>query len=400
MCNCMFCGHKTKSQILNQFIIFNCPVCGCYTINNFEITEKFMPYFNLPEEKKIRSEFVTKYASFLFYHKKTLNDYCNKNRFFIGTIESAHLLSTVLGENIEYQLITDDVVNDFYPKTVKKTEKLILSKIYKDRDKADNTVKYTEPEAESLFFIIRDYITPKLIASCTDAYNQINEQLEKLKKKGYIEYSEKILPSSDDISLKLTIDGREFVESLEKVDEMALVNNGNCANNSNLNNSILGNNNTQVNFNISQQSIDYSPQQKHDIVCLERILGSIPKNFEQHLERRLLANRQYKQTELDYIFNLFDIINDNDNFLVDEELRQKIEQLRDASVKLSNLINRQFCCGRNNTDLMLLDRPLPGESSYRQIYEKYLQEELPQALIAFKKAYDEVCHTRTIKLGI
>ena len=95
MCNCMFCGHKAKSRILNQFIIYNCSVCGFYTIDNYEITDRFLPYLNMPNEQEVRSDFVTKYSSFLFYHKKTFNDYCNKNRFFFGTKESLQLLNAI-----------------------------------------------------------------------------------------------------------------------------------------------------------------------------------------------------------------------------------------------------------------------------------------------------------------
>lgn len=402
MCNCMFCGHEAKSQNINQFTIYNCSVCGCYTVNNEEISERFMPYFNLPEEQKIRSEFVTKYSSFLFYHKKTFNDYCNKNRFFIGNKESALLLNSINGENIEYQVLTDDIVSNFYPITIKKTKELILTKIYNDRENTNNTSVYTEPEAESLFFINREFINPKLIASCTDAYNQINEILDKLKNDGLLEYSEKILPSAKKIiSLKLTIKSREFVEELNSKNTQPnspnIYNYGVFVNDSQINNSEINNSHEYL---LDSNRKDYTLQQKHDIECLARILESIPKNFNEQLEIRLLANRQYKQSELDYIFDLDDIINDNDNFLVDEELRKKVEQLRDESVKLSNLINRQFCRDRNNTDLIVLDRPLPGETDYRRIYEQYLQVELPQALVALKEAYDDLCHARTIRFGI
>ena len=401
MCNCVFCGHKAKYNVISQFKIFNCSVCGCYTINILDISDKFIKILNLSEEQKIKSEIISKYSSFLFYNKKSFDDYKKNNRYFIGSIDSANLLNSVLGESVNYKIVTEDVVDSFYPSTIKKMKSMILSKIYVDRDKANNTAVYSEPEAESLFFILRDYINDNLIAPSKDAYNQVNELLQNLKDQDILDYSERILPHSNNISLKLTLVGREIVENLEEErNSVTTINSGNLAVGANLQNSILGNNNTTIDIHIDNTNGNFTSQQKHDIESLERILKNIPNQFEKKLNQKLIANRRYLIGELDYIFDLEEIIADNSNYLCDDELRSKIVYLKESASMLSSLVVSRFGLDYNNHELMVLDYPAVGDNKYRRQYEKYLQEELPQAIIKFKNAYDEVCHLRIIKFGI
>lgn len=397
MCHCMLCGHNAKIISDQYFTVYNCSVCGIYSIPNNYFTEKFLPYFNTKDENLNKNEFINHYSAYLFYNRKSIEDFKEKRRFLIGDKDSADLIKQK--ENIEYELLTDDIINNFYPDTIKQIENLILSKIYKDRDKSNQTAVYTVPEAESLFFIKRDYISPKIIAASEEAYEQVNEFLDRLNQKGFIEYSETIVPFSDDIKIKMTLKGREAIENYseketpQKIQQIYYIN-GVLINGSNITDSKIFNQQKENKIEDSIQSKLEEKKIQHDISSLNNILSSIPKNFENHLEHRLLENRQYKIDEFDYIFNLEQIIKNNDNFIIDEELRSFVDQMNLAFIKLSTTINSRFARARKDPNLIVLDRPLPNDNVYRPAYEKYLQEELPQAITNAVDAYNNLCHKK------
>lgn len=409
MCNCMFCGHNSKFNSISYFTTYNCDVCGIYTVDNNFISDKFLRYFNTPEESLKRNEFVTNYSTYLFYNRKNFADYKNQNRFMIGTVDSVKVLNNIMGEDVSYNLLTDDIVCNFYPSTLKKLTEKVLSKIYSDRDLSNNTAIYSEQEAESLFCIFRDYINPKLIIPSKDAYDQINEFLGNLKNKKLIECSDSIYPYSERISIKLTIKGREFVENFTQKNDIntsgldlsnfpnKINNTGNLANNSNIKNSVFGNNNDVIIVETSKQSC--TPQDQHDIEALERLLSSIPKTIKRNLEHRLLENRQYKYHEFDYIFDFEELVNDNDNYLINEELRNLCNIMSQAFIKLSSKISSRFGLSRNDSNYFVLDRPLLNDEYQKQYYD-YLTKELPVAIQNAVDAYNNLCHKRTELFGI
>lgn len=175
------------------------------------------------------------------------------------------------------------------------------------------------------------------------------------------------------------------------------INSGNLVQDSTLINSIVGDNNNVTIIQTAERT--FSRQDQHDIDALNRIFDSFPKNFDKHLKHKLLENRQYKIDELDYLFDLEEKINDSTNYICDEDLRNKINILKKAAIKLSNLVVSRFGVDRTNPNLMVLDYPLPWDTGYRQQYEKYLQKEIPQALISLKTEYDDICHLRVLKFG-
>ncbi len=406
----MLCGHNAKSNIVSSFTTYNCKVCGIYTVDNDFISNIFLKYFNTPEEAFKRNGFVTKYSSYLFYNKKSLDNYKNEDRFIIGDTDSVKVFNEIMGENVSYNLLTDDIVNNWYPTTIKKMTESVLLKIYSDRDLSNNIATYSEPEAESLFFIVRDYINPKLIVPSKDAYDQVNEFLENLKNKKLIESSDSIYPYSENFSLKITIKGRELVEKLKQENniktanmELPMISNkinsntGNLANNSTISNSILGNgNNVTI---IETQKNSYTPQEQHDITVLERLLSTIPKTIQRNLEHRLLENRQYEYHEFDYIFDFEELVKDNDNYLINTELRNLCDTLNKSFIKLSSTIASRFGLSRNNSNYFVLDRPLLNDE-YRKQYYDYLTNELPVAIQNAVDAYNNLCHKRTELFGI
>lgn len=408
MCNCMLCGHNSKSNSISSFTTYNCNVCGVYTVDNDFLTNKFLKYLNTPEDSLKRNEFVTKYSTYLFYNRKTFSDYKNQKRFIIGTIDSAKVFNAIMGESVEYDILNDDIVFNFFPNTLKGLTEKVLSKIYLDRDLSNNTSVYSEQEAESLFCIFRDYINPKLIVPSKDAYDQVNEFLENLVDKKLIESSNPLYPYSKSISIKLTIQGREFVEKLEndiaasklgKSSSQNIINTnaGNLANNANISNSIFGNSNNVTIIETPKQS--YTKQEQHDIEVLKRLLSSIPKTLQRNLEHRLLENRQYQYNEFDYIFDFEELVKDNDNYLINEELRNLCDLMCKSFIKLSSTISSRFGLSKNNSNYFVLDRPLYNDESRNQYYE-YLNHELPNAIQNAVDAYNNLCHKRTELFGI
>lgn len=408
MCNCMLCGHNSKSNSISSFTTYNCNVCGVYTVDDDFLTNKFLKYLNTPEDSLKRNEFVTKYSTYLFYNRKTFSDYKNQKRFIIGTIDSAKVFNAIMGESVEYDILNDDIVFNFFPNTLKGLTEKVLSKIYLDRDLSNNTSVYSEQEAESLFCIFRDYINPKLIVPSKDAYDQVNEFLENLVDKKLIESSNPLYPYSKSISIKLTIQGREFVEKLEndiaasklgKSSSQNIINTnaGNLANNANISNSIFGNSNNVTIIETPKQS--YTKQEQHDIEVLKRLLSSIPKTLQRNLEHRLLENRQYQYNEFDYIFDFEELVKDNDNYLINEELRNLCDLMCKSFIKLSSTISSRFGLSKDNSNYFVLDRPLYNDESRNQYYE-YLNHELPNAIQNAVDAYNNLCHKRTELFGI
>lgn len=409
MCNCMLCGHNSKSNSISSFTTYNCNVCGAYTVDNDFITNKFLKYFNTPEDSFKRNEFVTKYSTYLFYNRKTFSDYKNQNRVIIGTVDSATVFNSIMGESVEYDILSDDIVFDFFPNTLKGLTEKVLSKIYLDRDLSNNTAIYSEQEAESLFCIFRDYINPKLIVPSKDAYDQVNEFLENLVDKKLIESSNPLYPYSKSISIKLTIQGREFVEKLEnditasKLEESTYhkiinTNAGNLANNSNISNSIFGNSNNVTIIETPKQS--YTKQEQHDIDALQRILSDIPKYFGDQLDLYLLNHRRYKVSETRYIPYLETKINDVDNYIINPELRDLVEKLKEAFSDLNGEIAIRFCPDTKDSDLQILPRPRDNQTAALDAYYSALRDILPNAIQNAVDAYNNLCHKRTELFGI
>ncbi|MGN0738595.1 MAG: hypothetical protein ACI4LX_00305 [Treponema sp.] len=174
-------------------------------------------------------------------------------------------------------------------------------------------------------------------------------------------------------------------------------NTGNLANNSNIKNSVFGNNNNIIIVETPKQS--YTPQEQHDIEVLGRLLSSIPKTIQRNLEHRLLENRQYKFHEFDYIFDFEELIKDNDNYLINEELRNLCNILNKSFIKLSSTINSRFALSQTDRNLLVLNRPLLNDEYQKQYYD-YLTNELPVAIQNTVDAYNNLCHKRTELFGI
>lgn len=411
MCNCMLCGHNSKFNSISSFTTYNCNVCGVYTVDNDFITNKFLKYFNTPEDSLKRNEFVTKYSAYLFYHSKSLEDYKNKKRYMIGNIDSVRTLNEIMGENTSYELLSDDIVHKAFPSSIKQMTETILSRVYDDRDLSNNTAIYSEQEAESLFCIFRDYINPKLIVSSKEAYNQVNELLENLVDKKLIETSDSIYSYTESISIKLTIKGREFVEKLKQENNINISkqdvstianttnsNTGNLANNSNISNSIFGNSNNITIIDTTKQS--YTRQEQHDIDALQRILSDIPKYFGDQLDLYLLNHRRYKVSEMRYIPYLETKINDVDNYIINPELRDLVEKLKEAFSDLYGEIAIRFCPDTKDSDLQILPRPRDNQTAALDAYYSALRDILPNAIQNAVDAYNNLCHKRTELFGI
>jgi len=173
------------------------------------------------------------------------------------------------------------------------------------------------------------------------------------------------------------------------------INSGTMIDKSVIENSIVAD---KVIINPSQQPT-FSRQDQHDLEVLERLLSSIPKTIKRNLEHRLLENRQYKYHEFDYIFDFEELVNDNDNYLINEELRNLCNIMSQAFIKLSSKISSRFGLSRNDSNYFVLDRPLLNDEYQKQYYD-YLTKELPVAIQNAVDAYNNLCHKRTELFGI
>lgn len=384
MCNCILCGYTANKNEDYPYSHYNCSVCGKYTIDNQYFTDIFLNYFNTNEQKEKRSEFITRYSSYIFYHSKFLK---KNQQFLIGDSNSKIILGNIY-TNIDFIEITDKDITDFFPTKIQQYKKLILSKIYSDRDLSNNIATYTEPEAESLFFIYKNYINNNLISSTADSMKIVNELLENLIKLDYIECNERFTPDVDKLSIKITIKGREFVEQFENQDTP--IDNSISVDSSTMDDSVVGNNNYYKKINNYYLTHELSNPEKHDIDALHRILADIPKKFNEIIYHRLVENRQYKTSEFFYIANLNSKINDLDNAINNNEIKILIDKLDKSFLDLYSLMINYYIPDSKNIDLNILQKPLTNQNNKLDEYYNILNNLLPKAIDTASEAYKNV----------
>lgn len=174
------------------------------------------------------------------------------------------------------------------------------------------------------------------------------------------------------------------------------INSGTMIDKSVIENSIVAD---KVIINPSQQPT-FSRQEQHDIDALQRILSDIPKYFGDQLDSVLLCNRRYKVSETRYIPYLESKINDNDNYIINPELRILVEKLKKAFSDLYGEIAIRFSPDATDPDLQILPRPRDNQSAALDNYYNALREVLPYVIQNAVDAYNNLCHKRTELFGI
>ena len=219
--------------------IYICLNCGVYLY--YEWLDAFS-WLNSPEQK----EYIN-FPSYLYYHHIDRETHVKKERNYIGEEKAlkAHIENEKIDtENIKYNLITNEVVRDFLPKTLQEKEKFLLADIYKKRDVVSDITEYTINQIQSAAFVIRQ-------KDFADNYIQFKKLLFDLNDDKYIEIINDGL-SQHFVKVRITTKGIKYVEEGDK--QMSNSNSGNITNygnmvlNSNVHGSIIGDGNSSTNF--------------------------------------------------------------------------------------------------------------------------------------------------------
>lgn len=239
--NCMVCGETSEALLLvdGWHRIYMCPTCGLY------IYYDGMDVFSWLDSSE-QKEYIN-FPSYLYYHHINRETHVKKERNYIGGEKALKFyLETEQSssKNIKYNLITDNVVRKFIPKTLHEKERVLLTDIYNKRDKVSDITEYTINEIQSAAFVIRQ-------DNFADNYHQYSNLLLDLKDENYIE----ILNDGNTqqfVKVRITTKGIKYVE--EGDNQMTNSNSGNITNygnmvlNSNVQGSIIGNGNSSINF--------------------------------------------------------------------------------------------------------------------------------------------------------
>lgn len=200
--NCRFCGEE--SEVVNTLDLWHkiyiCPNCGVYLY--YEGLDAFS-WLNSPEQK----EYIN-FPSYLYYHHIDRETHVKKERNYIGEEKAlkAHIENEKIDtESIKYNLITDEVVRDFLPKTLQEKEKFLLADIYKKRDVVSDITEYTINQIQSAAFVIRQ-------KDFADNYIQFKKLLLDLKDDKYIEiFNDGI--NQQFVKVKITTKGIKYIEN-------------------------------------------------------------------------------------------------------------------------------------------------------------------------------------------
>lgn len=239
--NCMVCGEVSDAVNLRDgwHRIYICPTCGTY------IYYDGMNVYPCLDFKK-QKEYIN-FPSYLYYHHIDRDTHMKQERNYIGTEKTLkyHLeTEKSSSENIKYNLITNNVVREFIPKTLQEKEQMLLKDIYNKRDKVFDITEYTINEIESAAFVIRQ-------DSFADNYIQYRKLLLDLKDDNYIEIFNDG-NTQQFVKVRITTKGIKYVEEGDKQmtnsNSRNITNYGNMVLNSNVQGSIIGDGNLSTNF--------------------------------------------------------------------------------------------------------------------------------------------------------
>lgn len=239
--NCIVCGELSEAVLLSDGFhrIYICPTCGTY------IYYDGMNVFSWLDSSE-QKEYIN-FPSYLYYHHIDRETHVKKERNYIGDEKALkfHLeTEQSSNKNIRYNLITDNIVKEFIPKTLHQKEQMLLRDIYNKRDKVSDITEYTINEIESAAFVIRQQ-------NFAGNYHQYSNVLLDLKDEKFIEIINDGL-SQHFVKVRITTKGIKYVEEGDK--QMTNSNSGNITNygnmvlNSNVQGSIIGDGNSSTNF--------------------------------------------------------------------------------------------------------------------------------------------------------
>lgn len=239
--NCIVCGENSETFLLvdGWHRIYMCPTCGLY------IYYDGMDVYSWLDSSE-QKEYIN-FPSYLYYHHIDREIHVKKERNYIGDEKALkfHLETEQdSSKNIKYNLVTDNVVREFIPKTLQEKEKMLLKDIYNKRDEVSDITEYTINEIESAAFVIRQQ-------NFAGNYHQYSNLLLDLKDENFIEIINDGL-SQQFVKVRITTKGIKYVEEGDK--QMTNSNSGNITNygnmvlNSNVQGSIIGDGNSSTNF--------------------------------------------------------------------------------------------------------------------------------------------------------
>lgn len=202
--NCVFCGEQSEVVNLDEWHrIYICPICGVFIYYD---GWNVFSWLDSGQQK----EYIN-FPSYLYYHHIDRETHVKKERNYIGDEKALkfHLeTEQSSNKNIKYNLITDEDVRDFMPKTLQEKEKKLLTDIYKKRDVVSDITEYTINQIQSAAFVIRQ-------KDFADNFLQFKKILLDLKDEKYIE----ILDDGSSqrlVKIRLTTKGIKYIEEGDK----------------------------------------------------------------------------------------------------------------------------------------------------------------------------------------
>ena len=121
--NCIVCGENSETFLLGDgwHRIYMCPTCGLY------IYYDGMDVYSWLDSSE-QKEYIN-FPSYLYYHHIDREIHVKKERNYIGDEKALkfHLETEQdSSKNIKYNLVTDNVVREFIPKTLQEKERMLL----------------------------------------------------------------------------------------------------------------------------------------------------------------------------------------------------------------------------------------------------------------------------------
>lgn len=239
--NCIVCGENSETFLLGDgwHRIYICPTCGLY------IYYDGMDVYSWLDSSE-QKEYIN-FPSYLYYHHIDREIHVKKERNYIGDEKALkfHLETEQdSSKNIKYNLVTDNVVREFIPKTLQEKERMLLKDIYNKRDKVSDITEYTINEIESAAFVIRQ-------ESFADNYIQYRKLLFDLKDDNYIEIFNDG-HTQQFVKVRITTKGIKHIEEgdkqMEEKSGNVFINTGTYVNSSSVVNSTIGNGISSTNF--------------------------------------------------------------------------------------------------------------------------------------------------------
>lgn len=197
---CPVCGNDAKviGGTHPYYDYVECPVCGMFKMFTTSYSEK-------PTDKN-------KLASYLFYNGKLSQPIKVKPNLFFNFIGKKNAFESQFEETPYCYHVTNDIVENWYPKTFSDKVNKFLMALSKESDFIGKEVVLSKEQLFSALFVKR-YDCKNNILKSTDMLGQAKKMLDYIKDKNYIDYSYN--NHSETCGMALEPDGWNRIDELQ-----------------------------------------------------------------------------------------------------------------------------------------------------------------------------------------